>query len=331
MRRREFIKLVSGAATAWPLAARAQQPEHMRRIGVLMNRAAHDPQGQARLATFKQKLQQLGWIDGGNARIDIRWGADDVDAERRYAAELVALAPDVILASGTLSVTALQHVSRTLPIVFVGVTDPVGAGLVDSLARPGGNVTGFMIYEYNLPGKWLELLKQIAPSVKRVAVIRNPDNPVGVAVFSALRAAAQPLGVEVIPVDSRRNADEIERAIAGFAGSPNSGLILTPNAAAMPAHYSLIITLAARYKLPAVYSFREMVSDGGLMSYGPDVVDQSRHAAEYVDRILKGEKPAELPVQQATKFELLINLKTAKALGLDVPNTLIGRADEVIE
>ena len=330
MRRRAFISLLGGAAV-WPVVARAQPSEGMRLIGVLMNRAADDPQGQARVATFKQALQQLGWTEGRNVRIDTRWGADDVDRERGYAAELVALAPDIVLASGTLSVTALQHVSRTLPIVFVGVTDPVGAGFVDSLARPGGNVTGFMIYEYNLSGKWLELLKQIAPSITRVVVIRNPDNPVGVAVFSALRAAAQPLRVEVSPVDSRRNADEIERAITAFARSPNGGLILTPNAAAMPAHYSLIVKLAARYKLPAVYPFPEMVTNGGLMSYGPDVIDQCRRAAEYVDRILKGEKPGELPVQQATKFELRINLKTAKALGLEVPNTLIGRADEVIE
>jgi putative ABC transport system substrate-binding protein len=330
MRRRAFISLLGGAAV-WPVVARAQPSEGMRLIGVLMNRAADDPQGQARVATFKQALQQLGWTEGRNVRIDTRWGADDVDRERGYAAELVALTPDIVLASGTLSVTALQHVSRTLPIVFVGVTDPVGAGFVDSLARPGGNVTGFMIYEYNLSGKWLELLKQIAPSITRVVVIRNPDNPVGVAVFSALRAAAQPLRVEVSPVDSRRNADEIERAITAFARSPNGGLILTPNAAAMPAHYSLIVKLAARYKLPAVYPFPEMVTNGGLMSYGPDVIDQCRRAAEYVDRILKGEKPGELPVQQATKFELRINLKTAKALGLEVPNTLIGRADEVIE
>ncbi len=330
MRRRSFISLLGGAVV-WPVAARAQQSEGMRRIGVLMNRAADDPQGRARVAAFQQRLRQLGWTDGSNVRIDTRWGADDVERERRYAAELIALAPDVVLASGTLSVTALQHLGGSVPIVFVGVTDPVGAGFVDSLAKPGGNVTGFMIYEYNLSGKWLDLLKQIAPSVARVAVIRNPDNPVGVAVFSALRAAAQPLSVEVNPIDSRRNADEIERAIAAFARSPNGGLILTPNASAMPAHYSLIITLASRHKLPAVYPFREMVTGGGLMSYGPDVVDQCRHAAEYVDRILKGEKPAELPVQQATKFELFLNLKTAKALGLDVPNSLIGRADEVIE
>ena len=330
MRRRAFITLL-GSAVVWPVAARTQQSEGVRRIGILMNRAADDPQGQARLAAFQQGMQQLGWTDGGNMRIDVRWGADDVDRERRYAAELVALAPDIVLASGTLSVTALQHVSRTLPIVFVGVTDPVGAGFVDSLARPGGNVTGFMIYEYDLSGKWLELLKQIAPSVMRVAIIRNPENPVGVAVFSALRAAAQPLRVEVSPIDSRGNADEIERAITAFARSPNSGLILTPNAAAMPAHYSLIVGLAARYKLPAVYPFPEMVTNGGLISFGPDVIDQSRRAAEYVDRILKGEKPAGLPVQTPTKYQLIINLKTAKALGLTVPPSVLARADEVIE
>lgn len=330
MRRRAFIILLGGAFV-WPVITRAQQSEAVRRVGVLMNRGADDPQGQARLAAFQQRLQQLGWTDGGNVRIDTRWGADDVERERRYAAELIALAPDIVLASGTLSVTALQHVGNSVPIVFVGVTDPVGAGFVDSLARPGGNITGFMIYEYNLSGKWLELLKQIAPNVVRVAVIRNPENPVGIAVFSALRAAAQPVRVEVSPVDSRLKADEIERAIAAFARSPNGGLILTPNAAAMPAHYSVVVKLAARYNLPAVYPFPEMVTNGGLMSYGPDVVDQSRRAAEYVDRILKGEKPGELPVQQATKFELRINLKTAKALGLDVPNTLIGRADQVIE
>jgi len=330
MRRRAFITLLGGAVI-WPVVTHAQQSEGVRRIGVLMNRVADDPQGQARLAAFQQRLKQLGWTDGGNVRIETRWGADDVERERRSASELVALMPDIVLASGTLSVTALQHVSSNLPIVFVGVTDPVGAGLVDSLARPGGNITGFMIYEYNLSGKWLELLKQIAPSITRVAVIRNPENPVGVAVFSALRAAAQSLRVEVSPIDSRLKADEIERAITAFARSPNSGLILTPNAAAMPAHYSLVVKLAARYKLPAVYSFPEMVVNGGLMSYGPDVIDQCRRAAEYVDRILKGEQPSELPVQQATKYELRINLKTAKALGLEIPNTLIGLADEVIE
>jgi putative ABC transport system substrate-binding protein len=304
----------------------------MRRIGVLTSgAAADDPDGQVRSAAFVRGLQQLGWTDGRNIRIDYRWGAGDADNMRKYAAELVALAPDVILASGTASVAPLLQATRTVPIVFVQVTDPVGAGFVDSLARPGGNVTGFMIYEYDLSGKWLELLKQIAPSVMRVAIIRNPENPVGVAVFSALRAAAQPLRVEVSPIDSRGNADEMERAITAFARSPNSGLILTPNAAAMPAHYSLIVGLAARYKLPAVYPFPEMVTNGGLISFGPDVIDQSRRAAEYVDRILKGEKPAGLPVQTPTKYQLIINLKTAKALGVTVPPSVLARADEVIE
>jgi putative ABC transport system substrate-binding protein len=331
VRRRDFIRVVAASAAAWPVAAYAQQPEQTRRIGVLMNRASNDPEGQARIAAFQQALRQLGWTDGDNVRIDIRWGEDDVDRERRYAAEIVALAPDVILASGTLSVVALQRIGRTMPIVFVGVTDPVGAGFVDNLARPGGNVTGFMIYEYSLSGKWLELLKQIAPGVTRMAVIRNPDNPVGVAVFSAIRTAAQSLRVEVSPVDSRRDAGEIERAIAAFARSPNGGLILTPNAASMPAHYNLIITLAARHKLPAIYPFPYMVNGGGLMSYAPDVIDQCRHAAGYVDRILKGEKPADLPVQAPTKYELAINLKTAKTLGLTVPPSLLASADKVIE
>jgi len=331
MRRRTFITLIGGAAVAWPLSARAQQPEQMRRIGVLMNRAADDPEGQARLAAFQQGLQQLGWSDGHNVRIDIRWGEDDVDRERSYAAELVALAPDIVLASGTLSVAALQHVSRTLPIVFVGVTDPVGAGLVESLARPGGNVTGFMIYEYSFGGKRLELLKQIAPSVTRAAVLRDPANPAGSAEFAAIQAVAQSLRVEVSPVDSRRDVGEIERAITAFASSPNGGLILTPNAAAVPVLRDLIITLAAQNKLPAVYPFRYMVNGGGLMSYAPDVVDQCRRAAGYVDRILKGEKPADQPVQAPTKYELVINRKTAKALGIDVPASLLARADEVIE
>ena len=331
MRRREFITLLCGAAVVWPLAAPAQQPEQMRRIGVLMNRAADDPEGQARLAAFQQALQQLGWNDGGNVRIDTRWGEDDVDRERRAAAELVALAPDIIFASGTLSVAALQKVSRTVPIVFVGVTDPVGAGVVDSLARPGGNVTGFMIYEYSFGGKRLELLKQIAPSVTRVAVLRDPANPAGSAEFAAIQAVAQSLSVQVSPVDSRRDAGEIERAITAFARSPNGGLILTPNAAAVSVNRDLIITLAAQHKLPAAYPFRYMVAGGGLMSYAPDVVDQCRRAAGYVDRILKGEKPADLPVQAPTKYELVINLKTAKALGLTVPPSLLTSADEVIE
>jgi putative ABC transport system substrate-binding protein len=330
MRRREFIKVIVGsAAAAWPLVARAQQPDWMRRIGVLMNRAADDPEGQARLAVFQQALQQLGWSDGRNMRIDTRWGEDDVDRERRAAAELVALAPDIILASGTLSVAALQHVSRTLPIVFAAVTDPVGAGFVDSLARPGGNATGFMIYEYSLGGKWLELLKQIAPSVTRAAVLRDPANPAGIAMFGAIRATAQSLGVEVSPV-STLNAGEIERGVAAFARSPNGGLIVTPHAS-VSVHRALIVTLAARHKLPAVYPFRYHATGGGLMSYGPNTTDLFRLAAGYVDRILKGEKPADLPVQTPTKYDLVINLRTAKALGLNVPNTLIGRADEVIE
>jgi len=330
MRRREFIRLLGGAAT-WPLVARAQQPELLRRIGVLMNRAADDPEGQARLAAFQQGLQQLGWSDSRNVRIDTRWGEDDVDRERSYAAELVALAPDIILASGTLSVAALQHVSHTLPIVFVGVTDPVGAGLIESLARPGGNVTGFMIYEYSFGGKRLELLKQIAPSVTRATVIRDPANPAGSAEFAAIQAVAQSLRVEVSPIDSRREAGEIERAITAFARSPNGGLILTPNAAAVSVLRDLIVTLAAQHKLPTVYPFRYMVTGGGLMSYAPDVVDQCGRAAGYVDRILKGEKPADLPVQAPTKYELVINLKTAKTLGLDVPAALLAGADEVIE
>jgi putative ABC transport system substrate-binding protein len=330
MKRRRFIRLLGGVA-AWPLAARAQQPERMRRIGLLMNRAADNPDGQDRIAAFHQGLQELGWSVGRNVRIDTRWGEDDADRERKYATELVALAPDIILASGTLSVAALQQVSRTLPIVFAGVTDPVGAGFVDSLARPGGNATGFMIYEYSLGAKWLELLKQIAPSVTRVAVIRNPDNPVGLAVFGAIQNAAQSLGFEVRSVSvSVRDAGEFERIIAAFARSPNGGLVATQTASAV--QRDLIIAVAARYKLPAVYAGNFNVrASGGLISYGPDVVDQFRQAAGYVDRILKGVKPADLPVQAPTKYQLVINLKTARALGLTVPDSLLARADEVIE
>jgi putative ABC transport system substrate-binding protein len=329
MRRRDFITLLSGAAATWPLAARAQQPERMRRIGVLMNRAADQPEGQAEVAAFQKALQQLGWNDGGNVRLDIRWSANDVDLDRKYAAELVALAPDVVLANGTLSVAALQRVTRNLSIVFVGVSDPVGAGFVDSLARPGGNVTGFMIFEYSLSGKWLELLKQIAPSVTRAAVLRDSVNPAGIAQFGAIQAAAQSLGVEVSPV-SIRDAGEIERAVAAFARSANSGLIVTPSAGTS-VHQNLIIALAAQHRLPAVYALRSNVAGGGLISYGPDLVGQYRPAAAYVDRILKGEKPADLPVQAPTKYELVINLKTAKALGLALPTAVLARADEVIE
>ena len=291
--------------------------------------AADDPQGQAAVAAFRQALQQLGWSEGQNVRIDIRWSAYDVDVDHRYAAELVALAPDVILASGTLSVTALKRVTRTLPIVFVRVTDPVAAGIVDSLARPGGNITGFMNSEYSLSGKWLELLIQIAPSVTRAGVLKDPDNPAGSADFGVIQAAAQSRGLEVTPinVDDTR---ELESSIAAFAHSANSGLIVTPSAS-VSVHRDLIITLAARYKLPAVYGYRASATGGGLISYGTESVDQFRRAADYVDRILKGEKPANLPVQAPTKYELVINLKTAKALGLTIPPSVLARADQVIE
>jgi len=327
MRRREFITLIGGAAT-WPLAASAQQAV-MPLIGVLMNRAADDPEGQARFASFQKGLQDAGWEVGRNVRVEIRWGADDVELERKYAAELIALSPDIVLAGGTLGVTAVQIASRTVPIVFAAVTDPVGAGFVDSLSRPGGQVTGFMIYEYSLSTKWLELLKQIAPSVTRVAVLRDAVNPAGIAMFGVIQAAAQSFGLQVSPIGTQ-NADEVGRAIGAFAGSPNGGLIVTPSASAT-IHRNLIVTLAARFKLPAVYTFRYIVADGGLLSYGPDLVDQFRLAAGYVDRILKGAKPADLPVQAPTKYELVLNLKTAKTLDLIVPQTVLARADEVIE
>ncbi|MGB8081261.1 MAG: ABC transporter substrate-binding protein, partial [Pseudolabrys sp.] len=325
MRRREFIKVIAGSAATWPLIARAQQSEPMRRIGMLMNRAADSAEGQARVAAFTQSLHQLGWTDGRNVRIDIRWGEDKIDLERKYAAELIALGPEIVFASGTLSVIALQGTSRTLPIVFVGVTDPVGASLVDSLARPGGNATGFMIYEYSFGGKRLELLKQVAPGATRVAVLRDPSNPSGGAEFAAIQALAQSLKLDVSPVDTRRDAGEIERAITSFARTANGGLIVTPNASAS-VHRDLIVALAARHRLPAVYPFRYHADGGGLVSYGPDVVDQCRRAAGYVDRILKGEKAADLPVQAPTKYEMVINLKTAKALGLTLPESLIARA-----
>jgi putative ABC transport system substrate-binding protein len=329
VRRREFITLLGGVAATWPLAARAQQAERMRRIGVLMNRAADNPDGQARLAAFQQTLQQLGWSEGRNVRIDIRWGADDVERERRYAAELIELAPDIILAGGTLSMAALQQTGRSVPIVFAAIADPVGAGFVDSLARPGGNVTGFMAFEYSLSGKWLELLKEIAPSVKRAAVLRDAANPLGIGQFSVIQAAAPSFGVEVNAINVR-DAGEIERAVAAFARSPNGGLVVTSSVTAT-VHNDLIIKLAARHKLPAVYGNRFSVTGGGLVSYAPNYVDQYRDAAGYVDRILKGEKPADLPVQQVTKVELIINLKTAKALGIEVPLSLQQRADEVVE
>jgi putative ABC transport system substrate-binding protein len=328
IRRRQFISAL-GAATAWPLAARAQQPDALRRIGVLLNVTVDDPRGQASVAAFRQGLQQLGWSDGRDLRIDIRWGEDDADRERRYAAELVALAPDIILAAGTVSVAALQNVTRTLPIVFVNVADPIGAGFVDSLARPGGDTTGFTNGEYSLSGKWLELLKQIAPNVTRVAVIRDAATPAGIGQFTAIQAATQSLGVEVSPIGVR-DSGEIERTVAAFGRSVNGGLIVTPSASVLD-HHDLIIALAARHKLPAVYGDRTEVTRGGLVSYGPDRIDQFRRAADYVNRILKGEKPADLPVQAPTKYELIINLKTAKALGLAIPQSLLATADEVIE
>jgi len=329
VKRRQFITLLGGAAVAWPLAASAQQRERMRSIGVLMNRAADNPEGQDRLAAFQQGLQEAGWSVGRNVRIDTRWSEDNADLSAKYAAELVALAPDIILASGTLAVMALQHINRTLPIVFASVADPVGAGIVDSLAHPGGNATGFMNYEYSLGAKWLEFLKQIAPSVTRVAVVRNAANPAGIAQFSTVQNAAQSLGVEVSPVNVRA-PDQIERDIAAFARSPNGGLIVMQSASAT-IYRALIIAVVARYKLPAVYGLRYDVAGGGLISYGADIVDQFRQAATYVDRILKGAKPADLPVQAPTKYQLIINLKTAKALGLTVPDKLLGIADEVIE
>ena len=329
MRRRDFIALAGGAAGDRPLAARAQQRERMRRIGVLLPATADDAEMQARVGAFLQGLAQLGWTIGRNVRIDTRWATANAAEIRRHAAELAALAPDVILAHGATTVGPLLQATRTVPIVFPVVVDPVGAGFVDSLARPGGNATGFMNFEYSLSGKWLELLKEIAPGVTRVAVLRNAATPSGPGQFAAIQAVAPSLRVEVNPVNVR-DAGEIERAVAAFARAPNGGLIVTASPAAQ-LHRDLIITLAARHKLPAVYSNRYFVAAGGLISYGPDQIDQYRRAAGYVDRILKGEKPADLPVQAPTKYELVINLKTAKALGLDVPPTLLARADEVIE
>ena len=326
MRRREFITLVGGAA-AWPLAASAQQGERMRRIGVLMNLPADDAEGQGRIAAFLQELQQLGWTDGRNVLIDRRWAAGDAGRFQRYAEELVALAPDVILAAAVPSVQALQRATRTVPIVFAIVSDPVASGFVQSLARPGGNTTGFMQFEFGLSGKWLELLKQVAPDVTGAAVLRDPDVGSGTAQFAVIQAMAPLLRVEVNPVNVR-DPSEIRRAVE--ARSPNGGLIVTASAMAYT-HRDLIITLAARHKLPTLYFDRSFVAASGLISYGPDYTNQYRRAASYVDRILKGEKPADLPVQAPTKYELVINLKTAKALGLDVPDTLLARADEVIE
>ena len=333
MRRREFITLLGGAAVAWPLSAWAQQASGIRRIGVLIGSAADadadDTDSQARLVAFQRGLAQLGWTEGRNVRIEIRRGGGDAERIRQYAAELVALAPDVILTSGAAPMTPLLQVTRTVPIVFAGVADPIGAGFVDSLSRPGGNATGFLMFEYSLSGKWLELLKQVAPGVTRAAVIRDPANPSGTGQFGAIQSVAPPLGIDVSPINVR-DAGEIARAVAAFARSANGGLIATASALTV-VHRDRIIALAARHKLPTVYHRRLFVDSGGLVSYGPDVIDHFRLAAGYVDRILKGEKPADLPVQAPTKYELVINLKTAKALGLTVPPSLLARADEVIE
>jgi putative tryptophan/tyrosine transport system substrate-binding protein len=329
MRRREFITLLGGAAATWPLAARAQQREQMKRIGILLPATADDAVFQARLAAFYQGLALLGWSIGHNVRIDTRWATTNAGEIRRHAAELVALAPDVILSTGDATVPPLLQATRTVPIVFPLANDPVAAGYVDSLAQPGGNATGFMLFEYSLSGKWLELLKEIAPTVTRAAVLRDTTQGSGTSQFAVIQAAAPSLRVEVIPINMR-DAGEIERAITAFARSSNGGLIVTASAAAVR-HRDLIITLAARHKLPAVYWERFFVAAGGLISYGADLIDQYRRAAGYVDRILKGEKPSDMPVQAPTKYETVINLKTAKALGLTVPPTLLVRADEVIE
>ena len=329
MRRRDFIKVIVGSAAAWPLAARAQQGEHMRRIGVLTPWPADDAEGHARLAAFAQALQQSGWTVGQNVRIDYRWGPGNAETMRKYATELVALAPDVVLASNAAAVEPLLEASRTVPIVFASVADPVAAGFVESLARPGGNTTGFTIYEYSISGKWLELLKEVAPRVMRVAVLRELGIAAGPAQFGAIQALAPSLGVELRPIGVR-DAGEIERGLAAFAEGSDGGIIVI-GSPGVAIQRDLIIALAAKHRLPAVYNARLYPAAGGLISYGPDILDQYRRAAGYVDRILKGEKPADLPVQAASKYELVVNLKTAKALGLDVPHSLLARADEVIE
>jgi putative ABC transport system substrate-binding protein len=330
MKRREFIILLGGTALLVPRTAFAQTTRRMRRIGVLMNFEADEPEGQAREIAFAQELQKLGWTEGRNVQIDTRWAADDADRNRRYSAELVALAPDLILASASPSVAALQRVTRNVPIVFANVIDPVGAGYVASLARPGGNTTGFSAFEYSISGKWLELLKEIAPNVTRAAVLRDPALAAGIGQFAAIQALAPPsFGVEMSPIDVR-DPGEIERAITAFASERNGGLIVTASPQAVK-HRGLIISLATRYRLPNVYAFRYYPASGGLASYGPNAIDDYTRAAAYVDRILKGEKPADLPVQAPTKYELVINLKTAKALGLDIPATVLARADKVIE
>jgi putative ABC transport system substrate-binding protein len=329
MRRRDFISLIGGAAATWPLAARSQQGDRIRRIGVILPATADDARFQTLVGAFLQELQSLGWSIGRNVRIDTRWATANPATIRRHATELAELAPDLIVAHGSMTVGPLLEATRTVPIVFPVIADPVGSGFVESLARPGGNATGFMNYEYSIGGKWLELLKQIAPSVMRVAVFRDTSIPSGNAVFGVIQAMAQALKVEVTPVNVR-DADEIERVLGAFARAPGGGLIVTGSGGAYK-YSDLIITLAARHKLPAVYYEHSFVVGGGLMSYGANLVDEYRRAASYVDRILKGEKPADLPVQAPTKYELVINLKSAKALGLTLPPSVLAQANEVIE
>ena len=329
MRRREFITLLGGAAAAWPLAARAQQAERVRRIGVLLFLAADDPEVRPRMAAFTEEFQRLGWTEGRNIQIELRWGAGNVQRSRKFAEELVALAPDVILATGSQATAALLEATRTVPIVFVNVSDPDGAGYVASLARPAGNATGFSFVEYGMSAKWLELLKEIAPRVTRAAVLRDPTVPVGIGQLGAIQSAAPAFAVEVSPVDVR-DPQEINHAVTAFARLAGGCLIVTASPLAI-VHRELIVTLAARHRLPAIYFLRAFVNGGGLASYGPDVINPYRQAAGYVDRILRGEKPGDLPVQAPTKYELVINLKTAKALGLDLPASVLSRADDVIE
>ncbi|MGB7010463.1 MAG: ABC transporter substrate-binding protein [Pseudolabrys sp.] len=327
MRRREFLGILGGAAV-WPVVSKAQQAESVHLVGVLSILGSDDPEAQARMAVFEQTLQQLGWTVGRDLKIETRQIGADLDSIRRYAAELVALSPDVIFSIGGLPTASLQQATRTIPIVFMNVADPVGAGFVESMAHPGGNTTGFMTTEYSIGGKWAELLKQIAPHVTRALVFRDPASTSGIGQFAVVRSVAQSLGVELTPANVR-DTDQIERAVAAFARSGNGGVIVTSPSTA--AHRKLIISLAARYKLPSVYPYRYFTVDGGLISYGPNTYDPVRRAAGYVDRILKGEKPADMPVQAPTKFELVINLKTAKVLGLTIPQSLLATADEVIE
>ena len=330
MKRREFVSLLGSAAVAWPLAAGAQpQPERMRRIGVLMNVVESDPEGQARRAAFVQRLKELGWIEGRNVRFDFRGGAGEGELYRQYATELVALSPDVIFATASAVVAALQQVTRTHPIVFSAVIDPVGAGLVESLARPGGNTTGFIAFEYAIAAKWLELLKEIAPGVTRAGVLCDPAIAAEIGQFAAIQAVG-PIGMELSVISTRGDVGAVENAVEAFARRSNGGLVVTGSPFAAN-NAALVVALAARHKLPAVYPFRYYIGAGGLLSYGPDLAEQFRAAAGYVDRIFRGEKPEDLPVQAPTKYELVVNLKTAKALGLDVPSSLLARADEVIE